>query len=50
MSIGMIVLFALLFLSVLAIVGVAVATWIRVRKKVDAQREAPPGGPKDENE
>lgn len=50
MSIGMLVLFGLLFLSVLAIVGVAVATWIRVRKKVDAQREEPPGGPNDESQ
>lgn len=49
MTAGMLVLFGLLFLSVLAIVGVAVATWVRVRKKVDAEREHPPGSPKDQS-
>ena len=48
MTAGMMILFGLLFLSVLALVGVAVATWIRVRKKVDGQRENPPdAGKKD---
>jgi hypothetical protein len=39
----MILLFAVLVVSVIAVVGVAVATYVRVRKKVDAIPMEEPG-------
>jgi hypothetical protein len=41
----MILLYAVLVISVVAVVGVAIATYVRIRKKVDAIPVEEPGKP-----